>query len=32
MKQKEASEHEEPRSRSSRSLQLFDFVTANSYV
>lgn len=32
MKQKEASEHEEPRSRASRLLQLFDFETANPCV
>ena len=32
MKQKEASEQEEPRSRASRLLQLLDFVTTSSYV
>lgn len=32
MKQKEASEQEEPRSRASRLLQLLDFVITNSYV
>ena len=32
LKQKEASEQEEPRSRASRSLQLQDFLTTNSYV
>ena len=32
LKQKEASEQDEPRSRASRSLQLQDFVTTNSYM